>query len=234
VVETVLDEVGDSTSVIAGAGTNSHSDTLMLTQECTKAGAHGIMLVTPYYNKPPQDALVEHFRRAADCTHLPVLLYNVPSRTGVNMLPETVERLAEVPNIVALKDASANLEQTTDTLRRVPDDFVLYSGEDSLTLPIVSVGGYGVVSVASHVAARSIKRMIELAVSGQQREAAKAHRDLYPLFKAVFVTTNPVPVKAALELIGIGVGTPRLPLRQASGKEIEWLKEVMTDLGIIP
>lgn len=232
-LRTVIDEVGGRASVIAGTGTNQHSESLTLTREAEKAGADGVMLVTPYYNKPPQEGLVAHFTRVAESTSLPVLLYNVPSRTGVNLLPASVERLSRVPNIVALKDASGNLEQTTETLRLVPDDFLIYSGEDSLTLPIVSVGGYGVVSVAAHIAGREIKQMIDLAVSGHHKQASKAHQRLYPVFKAMFVTTNPIPVKAALRLQGLDVGSPRLPLVPANESEEAMLKKTMFEAGLL-
>ncbi len=231
--ETVLDAVGDRATILAGTGSNGHADTVKLTKDAEKVGVHGVMLVTPYYNKPPQGGLVEHFRRVADSTALPVLLYNVPPRTGVNLLPASVQELSEVPNIVALKDASGDLEQTTETLRRVPDDFLVYSGEDSLTLPMVSVGGYGVVSVAAHVAGQRIKDMIDRAVAGDTAEAASDHRELFPLFKAVFVTTNPIPVKAAVQMLGLDVGDPRLPLVPASPAERDVLRDVMESLGFI-
>ena len=231
--ETVLDAVGDRATILAGTGSNGHADTVKLTKDAEKVGVHGVMLVTPYYNKPPQGGLVEHFRRVADSTALPVLLYNVPPRTGVNLLPSSVQELSGVPNIVALKDASGDLEQTTETLRRVPDDFLVYSGEDSLTLPMVSVGGYGVVSVASHVAGQRIKDMIERAVAGDTAGAAYDHRELFPLFKAVFVTTNPIPVKAAVQMLGLDVGDPRLPLVPATPAERDVLRDAMESLGFI-
>ncbi len=231
--ETVIDAVGDRATIIAGTGSNGHSDTVSLTKDAEKLGAHGAMLVTPYYNKPPQRGLVEHFRRVAESTSLPVLLYNVPGRTGVNLLPSSVGELSGVPNIVALKDAGGNLEQTAETLRAVPEDFLIYSGEDSLTLPIISVGGYGVVSVASHVAGRRIKDMIERAVSGDTAGAALAHRELFPLFRAVFVTTNPIPVKAAVRMLGIDVGDPRLPLVPVAPEERAALRDAMQPLGLI-
>ena len=231
--ETVLDAVGDRATILAGTGSNGHADTVKLTRDAEKVGVHGVMLVTPYYNKPPQGGLVEHFRSVAHSTDLPVLLYNVPPRTGVNLLPASVQELSEVPNIVALKDASGDLEQTTETLRRVPDDFLVYSGEDSLTLPMVSVGGYGVVSVASHVAGQRIRDMIERAVAGDMAGAASDHRELFPLFKAVFVTTNPIPVKAAVQMLGIDVGDPRLPLVPATPAERVVLRDAMASLGFI-
>jgi 4-hydroxy-tetrahydrodipicolinate synthase len=232
-LETVLQAVGDSSTVIAGTGTYSTSDSIELTREAERAGAHGIMLVTPYYNKPPQAGMIDHFTRIAGETALPVLLYNVPSRTGANMLPKTVERLAAVPNIVAVKEASGSTDQVTEVLRRVPEGFRVYSGDDSMTLPIMSLGGYGIVSVASHVAGLQIKRMLELYVAGDTAGAATAHRDLFPLFKALFITANPIPVKVALRLLGMDVGPTRPPLSAMTAEESSILTQAMQALGIL-
>ncbi len=232
-LETVLDAVGDRSTVIAGTGTYSTSHSIELTRAAERAGAHGIMLVTPYYNKPPQAGMIDHFSRVAGETSLPVLLYNVPSRTGANMLPRTVEKLAAVSNIVAVKEASGSTDQVTDILRRVPEDFFVYSGDDSMTLPIMALGGHGIVSVASHVAGRQIKKMLELYVSGDVAGAAKAHRDLFPLFKALFITANPIPVKVSLRLAGLDVGGTRPPLSAMTGEEVAVLKEAMQALGLL-
>jgi 4-hydroxy-tetrahydrodipicolinate synthase len=232
-LDAVLEAVGDRATVIAGTGTYSTSHSIELTREAERAGAKGIMLVTPYYNKPPQAGMVDHFTRIAAETKLPVLLYNVPSRTGSNMLPKTVEMLAAVPNIVAVKEASGNTDQVTDILRRVPQDFRVYSGDDSMTLPIMSLGGHGIVSVASHVAGPQIKRMMELYVSGDTAAAAQAHRDLFPLFKALFITANPIPVKAALRLAGLDVGPTRPPLPGMTDEEFAVLKQAMGELGLL-
>jgi len=231
-LEAVLDAVGDRSTVIAGTGTYSTSHSVELTRSAERAGAHGIMLVTPYYNKPPQAGMIDHFTRIAGETALPVLLYNVPSRTGANMLPKTVEKMAAVPNIVAIKEASGSTDQVTEILRRVPDDFRVYSGDDSMTLPIMALGGYGIVSVASHVAGLRIKTMLELYVAGDVAGAAKAHRDLFPLFKALFITTNPIPVKVALRLAGMDVGPTRPPLSAMTGDETAVLLEAMQALGL--
>jgi len=232
-LETVLQAVGDRSTVIAGTGTYSTSDSIELTKEAERVGAHGIMLVTPYYNKPPQAGMIDHFTRIAGETTLPVLLYNVPSRTGANMLPRTVEKLAAVPNIVAVKEASGSTDQVTEVLRRVPEDFRVYSGDDSMTLPLMSLGGYGIVSVASHVAGLQIKRMMELYVAGDVTSAAMAHRDLFPLFKALFITANPIPVKVALRLAGMDVGPTRPPLSAMTGEESSVLAEAMQALGLL-
>jgi 4-hydroxy-tetrahydrodipicolinate synthase len=229
----VIEAVGQDVPVIAGTGTNSTRDSIALTKEAEEAGADGIMLVTPYYNKPPQQGLVDHFTKVAQATGLPVLLYNVPSRTGVNLLPASLERLAAAPNIVAVKEASGNIDQVTEILRRVPDDFIVYSGDDSFTLPLLSVGGYGIVSVASHVAGPLIAEMLKHYVLGDTAAAAKAHRDLFPLFKALFVTTNPIPVKAALSMAGFDVGGLRLPLSPMSPEDQKVLRQAMAEVGIL-
>lgn len=231
--ESVVEAVGDRVPVIAGTGTNSTRDSIELSREAEKIGVHGIMLVTPYYNKPPQTGLVEHFMRVAGAVQVPVLLYNVPGRTGVNMLPATVETLAAVPNIVAVKEAAGSTDQFTEIVRRVPADFLVYSGDDSMTLPAMSVGAYGVVSVVSHVVGPLLKRMIDLCVHGDVEGAARIHRDLFPLFKAAFVTTNPIPIKTALKLVGINVGTVRPPLSPPTASEEQVLKEALVGLGLL-
>jgi 4-hydroxy-tetrahydrodipicolinate synthase len=218
--------------VMAGTGTNNTKQSIELTRQAEATGVDGIMLVVPYYNKPPQDALIEHFNTIARTTNLPIMLYNVPGRTASNMLPKTVATLSEVENIVALKDAAGNMDQTTETLRLVRPGFRVYSGDDSLTLPMLSLGAVGVVSVASHLVGSDIKRMINLHQAGRVQEAAELHRKLYPVFKAMFVTTNPVPLKAALNLIGVKVGGLRLPLKEAGPAEVEAVKKALGEYGI--
>ncbi len=230
----VVEEIGGKATVIAGTGSYSTADSIALTKEAEKAGADGVMLVAPYYNKPSQEGLYRHFRSVAESTNLPVMVYNIPGRTAVNVLPVTVERLAkDVPNIKAIKEASGSLDQVTELRRILPDDFVIYSGDDSLTLPILSVGGKGIVSVVGHIAGRRVQEMVNAYASGNVTLAAKIHRELYPLVKGMFITTNPVPVKAALGLIGINVGLPRLPLVEATPEEKEKLTRLLRDAGIM-
>ncbi|MBC7339449.1 MAG: 4-hydroxy-tetrahydrodipicolinate synthase [Firmicutes bacterium] len=231
--ETVLEAVGDRVPVVAGTGTNCTRDSVHLTRLAERAGASGVMLVTPYYNKPPAEGLLLHFRTIAESTSLPIILYNVPGRTGVNMTPATVARLAEIPNIVALKEASANLDQVTEVLRLVPPGFSVYSGDDSLTLPVLAVGGVGVVSVASHLVAGEIAHMVRAWREGRVEEAARIHRRLFPLFRAMFLTTNPVPVKAALRLAGFDVGPVRPPLCELGSQEEQALAGVMRASGLL-
>ncbi|MCL6451034.1 MAG: 4-hydroxy-tetrahydrodipicolinate synthase [Acetobacteraceae bacterium] len=232
--ETVVEAVGDRVPVIAGTGTNSTAASVSLTRRAEVAGVDGVMLVTPYYNKPPQEGMYRHFREVAESTRLPVLLYNVPGRTGANLLPETVARLAEVPNIVALKEASGSLEQVAQVVRLAPPGFRVYSGDDSLTLPVLASGGYGVVSVASHLVGQEMQQMVRAYLGGDAAEAARLHLRLTPLFKALFITANPIPVKCALALCGFPVGGLRLPLVEASSGEREALARVLSELGLLP
>ncbi|MGE5586952.1 MAG: 4-hydroxy-tetrahydrodipicolinate synthase [Clostridia bacterium] len=229
----VTEAVGREAAVIAGTGGNATESSVELTRAAEKVGVHGVMAVVPYYNKPPQDGLVAHFKAIAAATSLPVILYNIPGRTGMNMTPETVEKLARVENIVAVKEASGSLDQVTDIRRRTPSSFKIYSGDDSLTLPILAVGGEGIISVASHVAGKRLREMVEAYVSGQVAKAAQINSELFPLFKALFVTTNPIPVKLALRLTGFDVGGLRPPLVEAGEKEAAIVRQALSDLGLV-
>ncbi|MBI2246429.1 MAG: 4-hydroxy-tetrahydrodipicolinate synthase, partial [Armatimonadetes bacterium] len=220
-VRTVKEAVGGRAGVVAGTGTYDTKHSIHLTKEAQRAGADGILLVNPYYNRPSQDGLYAHFRAVAESTPLPCMLYNIPGRTGVNCLPETIAKLSEIPNITAVKEASGNLDQSSEIRSRTKDDFRIYSGDDSLTLPILSVGGSGVVSVASHLVGREIQEMVRSYERGDARKALQIHIRLFPLFKVLFITTNPVPLKAALNASGFKVGKPRLPLVEATPKEKE-------------
>lgn len=227
--QTVKETVGDRVSVIAGTGSNNTLDSIDLTKEAEKIGVDGVMLVGPYYNKPSQEGFYQHFKTIAESTSLPIIVYNVPGRTGSNILPETVIRLSEIDNIVAVKEASGNLDQVSQIARGVSKGFMIYSGDDSLTLPILSIGGIGIISVASHIVGDKIKSMVNAYVAGNIKEATKLHLDLFPIFKVIFITSNPVPIKAALELAGLPVGGPRLPLIKASAKEIDTIQGVIKD-----
>jgi|SRR5690554_1800562 len=228
----VTDALGGEVEIIAGTGSNSTEDTIALTKAAENAGVDGIMLVTPYYNKPSQRGLYEHFKAVAQQTSLPIMVYNVPGRTSVNILPETVAQLAKIDNIVAIKEASGNLEQVSVLKTLVPEDFLIYSGDDALTLPILAVGGAGVVSVVSHLVGREIKAMINAYGLGKNEEAMEIHLQLMPLFKAMFLTTNPVPVKRALEFMGFETGPLRLPLVDLTEQETQTIKEVLSRMGL--
>lgn len=229
----IVNDLGGSTEVIAGTGSNDTAASIALTKAAEKAGVDGIMLVTPYYNKPSQEGLYQHFKAIAENSSLPIMLYNVPGRTNTNLLPETVARLAEIPNIVAVKEASGNLEQVSYLRSITPDDFLIYSGDDSLTLPILAVGGCGVVSVAAHLVGRRIKAMVEAFLAGRVQEATSIHLELLPIFKTLFITTNPVPVKRSLEYLGIDTGPVRLPLVDLTEEEAEKIKATLKRFGLL-
>lgn len=208
----VVEKARGRGKVIAGTGGNNTAETVKLTQLAEEAGVDGILSVVPYYNKPSQEGLYQHFRAIAESTRLPIILYNIPGRTGINMSAETVVRLSAIDNIVAVKESSGNLSQMATIIEQTPDDFLLYSGDDNLLLPAMAVGAVGVVSVASHVVGREMKEMIETFLTGDVTRAAALHRKLLPLFEGLFMAPNPVPVKAALNMMGIPVGGVRLPL----------------------
>lgn len=227
--------VAGKAKVMAGTGSNSTQEAIVATHKAFELGLDGSLQVVPYYNKPPQEGLYQHFKTiAAACPAFPLMLYNIPGRTGQNLLPETIARLAEIPNIVAVKEASGSLDQVSQVRRMTPDSFAIYSGDDSLTLPILAVGGVGVVSVASHCVGDRLQTMIQAFESGQVQEATRIHLELLPLFKALFVTTNPIPLKAALALMGWDVGSPRLPLTELSSDLNLELKTVLSDLRLLP
>lgn len=229
---TVREAVGARAAVIAGTGTNSTSHSIHLTREAERAGCDAVLLVNPYYNKPSQEGMYRHFKEVADSTRLAVMLYNIQGRTSVNCEPATIARLAEIPNIVAIKESSGSLDQISQIRKLTPPTFLLYSGDDSLTLPLLAVGGYGVVSVASHLAGREIRELIEAFVGGDIRRAQALHMRLWPLFKVLFITSNPVPVKAALALAGFDVGGLRLPLVEATPKERDQIAAVLKELAL--
>ncbi|WP_027718228.1 4-hydroxy-tetrahydrodipicolinate synthase [Desulfovirgula thermocuniculi] len=229
----VVEEVGGQATVIAGTGSYSTAESIALTQAAEKVGVDGVMLVAPYYNKPSQEGLYEHFKAVATSTNLPVMLYNIPGRTSVNLLPQTVARLAQIENIVAIKEASGNMDQVSELRRLLPDHFAIYSGDDSLTLPMMALGAKGVVSVCSHVVGPRMKEMINAFTAGNTTLAMQIHLELYPLFKVMFITTNPVPVKAALNLLGHQVGGHRLPLVEANPQEKEAIKNTLASLKLI-
>ncbi|BAF59469.1 dihydrodipicolinate synthase/N-acetylneuraminate lyase [Pelotomaculum thermopropionicum SI] len=229
----VVDEVGGRATVIAGTGSNSTSESISLTQAAQKVGVDAVMLVVPYYNKPSQEGLYRHFKAVAESTDLPIMLYNVPGRTSVNILPQTVARLAEIDNIVAIKEAGGNMDQISEMRRLLPDGFNVYSGDDSLTLPVLSLGGKGVVSVVSHLVGGRIQEMINAYTSGNTTLATEIHLELFPLFKGMFITTNPVPVKTALSLMGWEVGATRPPLAEASPAEKESIKNLLESMKLI-
>ncbi len=230
----VQQAVAGKAKVIAGTGSNSTQEAIAATQKAAKLGVDGSLQVVPYYNKPPQEGLYQHFLAIASaCADLPIVLYNIPGRTGQNLQPETVARLASVPNIVAIKEASGSLDQASQIRQLTPKEFQIYSGDDSLTLPLLAVGGTGVVSVASHLVGKQIQDMIQMFEAGRVQEATEIHIKLFSLFKTLFITTNPIPIKAALKLLGWNVGLSRSPMCEPSPEVIEKVKGVLGELGLI-
>ncbi|KAB7708102.1 4-hydroxy-tetrahydrodipicolinate synthase [Bacillus aerolatus] len=213
--------------VVAGTGSNNTRQSIELTKKAEEAGVDAIMLVAPYYNKPNQEGLYQHFKTIAEATKLPVMIYNIPSRSSVNITPETTIRLSKVPNIVATKEASGNLDAATEIIAGTDGDFQVYSGDDGLTLPILSVGGDGVVSVASHVAGNEMQQMVTAFLNGDYQRAAKLHQQLLPLVKGLFTAPSPVPVKTALQLKGMDMGSVRLPLIPLSEAERAALQKLL-------
>ncbi|WP_088239563.1 4-hydroxy-tetrahydrodipicolinate synthase [Calothrix rhizosoleniae] len=232
--QVVLEAINDKGKVIAGCGSNSTKEAIAATQKAAQMGVHGALQVVPYYNKPPQAGLYQHFQAIAQASpELPLLLYNIPGRTGQNLHADTVARLAEVENIVGVKEASGDLDQVSAICRLTPQEFQIYSGDDSLTLPMLAVGAKGVVSVASHLVGNQLQQMIKAFREGQTQLATTIHLQLFPLFKSLFATTNPIPIKKALELQDWKVGSTRPPLCERSPEITQELGVVLKELDLI-
>ncbi|QDL11997.1 4-hydroxy-tetrahydrodipicolinate synthase [Brasilonema octagenarum UFV-E1] len=230
----VLQAVAGKAFVIAGCGSNSTKEAIAATQKAVKIGVHGVLQVVPYYNKPPQAGLYQHFAAIAQATpDLPLLLYNVPGRTGQNLQPETVARLAEIDNIIGIKESTGNIDQASEIRRLTPKEFQIYSGDDYMTLSLLAIGAKGVVSVASHLVGNELQKMIQAFDSGKIQVAREIHLQLFPLFKALFATTSPIPVKKALNLLGWEVGSTRLPLCEPDSEISQKLKLVLKELDLI-
>jgi 4-hydroxy-tetrahydrodipicolinate synthase len=225
--------VNGRVKIIMGAGSNSTETAVKSSINAKKAGADAILTVVPYYNKPSQKGMYEHFSAIAKAVDLPIILYNIPGRTGVNMQPTTIAKLAkEFKNIVAVKQSNSDLDLISDIKSLCPEDFAVYSGDDSLTLPMLSLGAYGVISVASHIAGNDIKNMIKLFKQGKNEEALKLHIKLYPLFRKLFMAPNPVPVKSALAYFGIIKEPVRKPLVTLDEEEKQELMSVIKNYSL--
>jgi 4-hydroxy-tetrahydrodipicolinate synthase len=220
--------------VIAGAGSNSTREAIFLGKEVEKAGADAAMFITPYYNKPNKEGLYRHYKKIAEEISIPIIIYNVPSRTACNITPDVILKLAnDFDNIVGIKEASGNLKQVSEIIRNAPENFIVLSGDDFLTLPILALGGKGVVSVAANVAPHLMKEMYLAFKEGNLEKARELHHKLTPLFEVLFIDTNPIPVKKALELMGLPAGKPRLPLVELNQEKTEKLKAVLQSLGLL-
>jgi 4-hydroxy-tetrahydrodipicolinate synthase len=216
--------------VVVGTGSNNTYASIELTKKAEEIGVDAIMIVAPYYNKPNQEGLYQHFKTIAESTELPVMLYNIPGRSVINMSVDTIVRLAELPNVVALKDASGDLDAMTAIIAQTSDDFALYSGDDGLTLPVLAIGGTGIISVASHVIGNEMQEMVKLYESGNPKEAAKIHQRIVPVMKSLFAAPSPTPVKTALQLKGLDVGSVRLPLVPLTEEERQTLVNTLNTL----
>ncbi len=228
----VRSAIGGRGAIVAGTGSNSTAEAAEMTREAEKIGVDACLLVVPYYNKPTQEGLYQHFKTIAESTSLACILYNVPSRTITSLSADTVIRLSQIDNIIGIKEASGNLGEISKIISNTRDDFLVWSGNDSDTLPIMVLGGYGVVSVASHLVGKQIKQMIESFTDGKIAEAAAIHRHLLPLVNAMFVVSNPIPVKYALNHVGFRVGKPRLPLTEPDEKSATFIKETLKNYKI--
>jgi len=228
----VKSAVGGRGSVIAGTGSNSTAEALEATKEAERIGVDACLLVVPYYNKPTQEGLYQHFKTVAQNTSLPCILYNVPSRTVTNMSAETIIRLSQIDNIIGVKEASGNFEQIAKIINDTRENFIVWSGNDSDTFPIMALGGHGIISVASHLVGNQIKQMIDSFVSGKIEEAAAIHRRLLPLVNALFIVSNPIPVKYAVNYVGFNVGKPRLPLTEPDEKTASIIKDALKNYTI--
>jgi len=233
VVELTVEIANKRVPVIAGTGSNSTSEAIMLTRNAKDAGADASLLITPYYNKPTQEGLYRHFKTIAESVDMPQFLYNVPGRTGVNMLPETVERLSKLKNIIGIKEATGDLKQVSDVIGCCGDNFIILSGDDFTTFPLLAVGGHGVISVTANIAPHDVAIMCKEFFKGNIEKAKEMHYKLQSLNEAMFYETNPIPVKTALSLMGKVSGEMRLPLCPLSEKNLERLKGVMKGYGLI-
>ena len=233
VIEITIDAVRKRIPVIAGTGSNSTAEALRLTRHAWEAGADGALLVCPYYNRPTQEGLYQHYRTIAEEVPIPIIIYNIPGRTGTNLLPETLVRLAEIKNIVGVKEASGSLKQMSDVIQLCGSDFDVLSGDDIFTLPLLAIGGKGVISVISNVVPADMAEMVDVFAAGDLEKARALHYRMAPLIDVLFIETNPIPVKAALAMMGKIEYELRLPLCRMSEKNEGTLKKVMQDYGLI-
>jgi 4-hydroxy-tetrahydrodipicolinate synthase len=234
VVGLTVKTVNGRVPVVAGSGSNSTSEAIDLTRHAKDAGVDGVLMVSPYYNRPSQEGLYQHFKAVAEAVDVPIILYNVPSRTSSNVLPATVARLAAIDNIVGIKEATGSLNQVSEVIKLCPRDFAVLSGDDFTSMATVLVGGTGVISVTSNVAPKDMADLMEAALAGDLARANELHYKMFPLFQAMFFDSNPVPAKATLELMGkIKSGTPRLPLYRMNNDTLGKLKATITAYGLI-
>ncbi|GAF69014.1 unnamed protein product, partial [marine sediment metagenome] len=234
VIDIVINTVQGRIPVIAGTGSNNTTEAISLTEHALEAGADAALLITPYYNRPSQHGLIEHYTTIAEMCKLPLIIYNCPGRTSVNTAADTIVELSSIPNIIGIKEASGNMDQICDIIIRTPDDFTVLSGDDSMTVPMMSVGAKGVISVISNIAPKMVSEMIKSALKGNFDSARKIHSELFPLMRNLMkVETNPSPVKTAMNSMGMDMGPLRLPLIEPDAKGKALLEKIMKDIGLI-
>jgi len=233
VIEITVDAVKKRVPVIAGTGSNSTEEALRLTKHAYDVGADAALMVTPYYNRPTQEGMYQHYKFIAEKVSIPIVVYNVPSRTGANILPETLARLSKIPNIVAVKEAAGSLKQMQEVIQLCGKDFSVLSGDDYFTYPLLCIGGHGIISVISNVAPADMAAMVDAFEAGDMKKALALHYKMTPLVDALFIETSPTPVKTALALMGMIENEIRLPLYKMSDANLEKLKKVMTNYGLI-
>ena len=231
-IKFVVDKVNKRIPVIAGSGSNNTAYSIELSKYCQEVGVDGLLIVTPYYNKSTQDGLIKHYTTIANSVDLPIILYNVPGRTGVNIKPSTVEKLSKIENIVAIKEASGDISQVAEIARLCGEDFTIYSGNDDQIVPILSLGGSGVISVLANICPKESHDLVYSFLSGDIETSRKLQLDLKPLIDALFTEVNPVPVKTAMNLLGMDVGSLRLPLGHMEAKNIDILKKELKNTGL--
>ena len=231
-IKFVVDKVNKRIPVIAGSGSNNTAYSIELSKYCQEVGADGLLIVTPYYNKATQNGLIEHYTIIANSVELPIILYNVPGRTGVNIAPTTVEKLSKIENIVAIKEASGNISQVAEIARLCGKDFAIYSGNDDQIVPILSLGGIGVISVVANILPKETHDIVEKYLSGEVEESRRLQLEINELVNSLFIEVNPIPVKAAMNLMGMQAGELRLPLSEISAQSLEVLRNNMIKYGI--
>ena len=227
IIKTVVDEVNSKIPVIVGTGTYSTEEAVRLSKEAQDLGVDGLLVVVPYYNKPTQEGLYLHFKAISEAVDLPIIVYNIPGRTGVNVEVQTLVRLSQFNNIVAVKEASGNLAQVMDIIEALGDRITVLSGDDNLTLPIMALGGKGVISVISNLLPKPMVEFVEAALKGDFKKAKELHYHLLPLFKAAFIETNPIPIKTMMNLVGMKAGPCRLPLCNMQPHNLEKVKKIL-------
>ena len=233
VIEIVVRQAAKRIKVIAGTGSNNTKEAIRLTKHAKAAGADAALLISPYYNRPTQQGLYLHFKAVADAVDIPIILYNIASRTGVNIEPETIAELAKIKNIAGIKESSGNLDQMSRIAQLCGENFALISGDDSLTLPIMAIGGVGIISVVANIVPRDVADMVDSFLKGDLRHAKKMHYKLLPLIKAMFIETNPIPVKTAMGLMGMAESTFRLPLCSMKEENEAKLRKALKDYGLL-